>query len=96
MSELNLGTEDGHALFDRVWDALTDTKSEADDLQARAELLHSIQQRLDAMHHTTKTLELINDSADERISDLLHGNIAELPHELLAEIASKLGIDTVE
>ena len=34
------------ATYSRVWDAITDSAAEADDLQARAELLYALQKQI--------------------------------------------------
>lgn len=79
------------ATYSRVWDAITDSPAEADDLQARAELLYALQKQISlrgwAADETAEHLAL----TPARAGQLIAGDITEFSLPDLQQLTSAAG-----
>lgn len=79
------------ATYSRVWDAITDSPAEADDLQARSELLYALQ------HHISLRGWAAEDTAERlaltpaRAAQLIAGDITQFSLSDLQQLTSAAG-----
>lgn len=85
MSETNIET------FGSVWDAITETPSEAANLQLRAELMAQISAVIDARGWTQREAAEHCGVSQPRVNDLLRGRISRFSLDALVNIAAALG-----
>lgn len=76
------------ATYSRVWDAITDSAAEADDLQARAELLYALQKQISSRGWTVDEVADRLGLATARASQLIAGDIAGFPLPDLQQLTS--------
>lgn len=75
-----------------VWDLLSDTPGEAENLRLRAQLLSRINDRLDEFGWSQKTTAGNLDLTQPRVSDLFTGKISKFSLDALVNIGIKIGI----
>ena len=74
-----------------VWDAIADTREQAANLRARAELMQKIAKRLKRKHWTQAEAARHCGVTQPRINDLLRGKISRFSLDALVNIATALG-----
>lgn len=79
------------ATYSRVWDAITDSAAEANDLQARAELLYALQRQISARGWTVDEAADRLGLAPDRAGQLVAGDIAEFTLPDLQQLTSAAG-----
>lgn len=75
-----------------VWDLLSDTPGEAENLRLRAQLMSRINDRLDEFGWSQKTTAENLDLTQPRVSDLFTGKISKFSLDALVNIGIKVGI----
>jgi len=81
--------------FGSVWDAISDTPQEAENMKARAVLMRAINARLDEFDWSQNTAGMNLGLTQPRVSDLRRGKLGKFSLDALMEIAKKVGL-TVE
>lgn len=75
-----------------VWDLLSDTPSEAENLRLRAQLMSRINDRLEEFGWSQNTTADNLDITQPRVSDLFTGKISKFSLDALVNIGIKVGI----
>ena len=75
-----------------VWDLLSDTPSEAENLRLRAQLMSRITDRLAEFGWSQKTTAENLDLTQPRVSDLRTGKISKFSLDALVNIGIKVGV----
>ncbi len=78
--------------FGSVWDAISDTPQEAENMKARAVLMRAINDRLDEFDWSQTTAGMNLGLTQPRVSDLRRGKISKFSLDALMEIAKKVGL----
>ncbi|MQY18878.1 helix-turn-helix domain-containing protein [Nocardia macrotermitis] len=81
--------------FSSVWDAISDTPQEAENMKARAVLMRAINDRLDEFDWSQSTAGANLGLTQPRVSDLRRGKLGKFSLDALMDIAKKVGL-TVE
>jgi predicted XRE-type DNA-binding protein len=79
------------AAFASVWDALADTKEQAANLRARAELMQQIAEVVKGSCWTQLEAATRCGITQPRINDLLRGRVSRFSIDALVNIATALG-----
>ncbi|WP_295881281.1 XRE family transcriptional regulator [uncultured Thiohalocapsa sp.] len=77
--------------FDSVWDAISQTPSEAANLRLRADLITQISAVIDERGWTQREAAEHCGVSQPRINDLLRGRISRFSLDALVNIAAALG-----
>jgi predicted XRE-type DNA-binding protein len=83
--------EETSQTFASVWDAISDTPEEAENLRVRSELMDKITALIEENAWTQTEAAQRCSVTQPRISDLLRGRISRFSLDALVNIASKLG-----
>lgn len=75
-----------------VWDLLSDTPSEAENLRIRTQLMSRINDRLDESGWSQTTAAENLDLTQPRVSDLFTGKISKFSLDALVNIGIKVGV----
>lgn len=75
-----------------VWDLLSDTPSEAENLRLRAQLMSRIHDRLNEFGWSQKTTATNLDLTQPRVSDLFTEKISKFSLDALVNIGIKVGV----
>nr|WP_096453991.1 XRE family transcriptional regulator [Corynebacterium suranareeae] len=75
-----------------VWDFLSDTPGEAENLRLRSQLLSRINERLDEFGWSQKVSGENLDLTQPRVSDLMNGKISKFSLDALVNIGIKVGV----
>ncbi|MBX9933542.1 MAG: XRE family transcriptional regulator [Methylobacterium sp.] len=78
--------------FDNVWDALTDTPTEAANMTARSDLLIALQRAIGSWGLTQEAAAKRLGITRPRISDLLAGKISKFSLDALVNVAAQAGL----
>lgn len=78
--------------FESVWDAISDTPEEAENMKARSALVIAINDRLDEFDWSQTTAAKNIGVTQPRISDLRRGKVGRFSLDALIEIARKVGL----
>lgn len=78
--------------FNSIFDALSDTPTQATNLKLRAELLQHIQQQLRILNRNQQQLAQLCGITQPRLNDLLQGKISKFSLDALVNIQSQLDI----
>ena len=82
-------------VFKSVWDAIADTPEEAENLKARAALMHHIRARIEKDGLTQTRAAALYGVTQPRMSDLLRGKIDLFSLDMLMVMLARSG-QTVE
>ena len=82
-------------VFKSVWDAIADTPEEAENLKARAALMHHIRARIEKDGLTQTRAAALYGVTQPRMSDLLRGKIDLFSLDMLVVMLARSG-QTVE
>ena len=82
-------------VFKSVWDAIADTPEEAENLKARAALMHHIRARIEKDGLTQTRAAALYGVTQPRMSDLLRGKIDLFSRDMLVVMLARSG-QTVE
>ena len=82
-------------VFKSVWDAIADTPEEAENLKARAALMHHIRARIEKDGLTQTKAAALYGVTQPRMSDLLRGKIDLFSLDMLVVMLARSG-QTVE
>jgi len=78
--------------YTSVWNAVSDSPAEADNMRLRAELINQLRQHITAQGwRQTDAAERLG-VTQPRISDLMRGRISQLSIDALIEMASAAGL----
>lgn len=75
-----------------VWDLLSDTPGEAENLRLRAQLMSQINDRFAEFGWSQKTTARNLDLTQPRVSDLFTGKISKFSLDALVNIGIKVGV----
>lgn len=75
-----------------VWDLLSDTPSEAENLRLRAQLMSRINDRLEEFGWSQRTIASNLELTQPRVSDLVTGKISKFSLDALVNIGIKVGV----
>ena len=75
-----------------VWDLLSETPGEAENLRLRAKLMSRINDRLEEFGWSQKTAAENLDLTQPRVSDLVTGKISKFSLDALVNIGIKVGV----
>ncbi|ANE05575.1 helix-turn-helix domain-containing protein [Corynebacterium crudilactis] len=75
-----------------VWDFLSDTPGEAENLRLRSQLLLHINEHLDEFGWSQKVAGEKLDLTQPRVSDLVNGKISKFSLDALVNIGVKVGV----
>ena len=78
-------------VFKSVWDAIADTPEEAENLKARAALMHHIRARIEKDGLTQTKAAALYGVTQPRISDLLRGKIDLFSLDMLVVMLARSG-----
>ena len=79
--------------YESVFDALTDSPSEALNLKLRARLMHEIRSRVSAKNWTQVETANYLGITQPRVSDLLNGKLSKFSLDALVNMLAHLGGD---
>lgn len=91
MSKIKAKTKVKRQRFASVWDALADTREEAANLNARAELMQDIAKIVKTNGWTQAEAATECGVTQPRINDLLRGRVSRFSLDALVNIAAALG-----
>lgn len=91
MSKIKTKTKVKPQRFASVWDALADTREEAANLNARAELMQDIAKIVKTNGWTQAEAATECGVTQPRINDLLRGRVSRFSLDALVNIAAALG-----
>jgi predicted XRE-type DNA-binding protein len=75
-----------------VWDDITDTAEEAENLKVRAALMRTIRARIEDFGWSQTTASKNLGMTQPRVSALMRGKISEFSLDALVAIAAKVGV----
>lgn len=78
--------------FESVWDALSDTPEEAENMKARSSLMIAINERIDEFGWSQTVAATNVGLTQPRVSDLRRGKIPKFSLDALIGIANKVGL----
>ena len=79
-------------VFDNVWDALCDTREEAEHMTLKSDLLIEIERAVKAWNLTQSAAAERLGITQPRLNDLLRGRINRFSLEALVDLASRAGL----
>ena len=78
--------------FGNVWDALADTREEAENLKMRSDMLMHLQKHLDATGYTQAQAAEQLGITQPRVSDIKRGNINRFSLDALVNLSARAGL----
>lgn len=75
-------------VFESVWDALADTKQEAANLRARADLMHAIRTKVESWGVSQEEAAQRLGLTRPRLNDLLRGKMQKFSIDALVNVAT--------
>lgn len=78
--------------YDSVWDALSDSPEESENLKLRSELMIQITQHVQRLNLAPKEVRLLLGLTQPRVSYLMHGRIDKFSLDMLVSIATRAGL----
>lgn len=75
-----------------IWDLISETPGEAENLRARAKFMSRINDRLEGYGWSQKDTAEHLDLTQPRVSDLLTGKISKFSLDALVNIGAKVGV----
>ncbi|HWV32393.1 MAG TPA: XRE family transcriptional regulator [Dyadobacter sp.] len=79
-------------VFNSVWDALSDTTAEAENMKVRSALMMSIRSYISAQNLTQAGAAKVCQITQPRMNDLLNGKISKFSLDALINIATAAGL----
>ena len=84
--------EENVQVFSNVWDALSDTTAEAENMKVRSALMMGIRSYRNARDLTQAEAAEFCRSTQHRVNDLLNGKISKFSLDALINIATAAGL----
>lgn len=78
--------------YDSVWDAISASPEEAENMKLRSELMTSIREHIKAQQLDTKAIQKLLGLTQPRVSYLMTGKIAKFSLDALVQMASRTGL----
>ncbi|MHB1493879.1 MAG: helix-turn-helix domain-containing protein [Acidithiobacillus sp.] len=78
--------------FASVWDAIEDTRGEAENMKLRSQLIMSIKSHIETTGMTQSQAALLLGATQPRISDLMRGKIDLFSLDTLVNMAAAAGL----
>lgn len=79
-------------VFTSVWDALSDTTAEAENMKMRSALMMSIRAYINSLNLTQAEAAKVCQVTQPRMNDLLNGKISKFSLDALINIAAATGL----
>lgn len=84
--------EEHRQVFANVWDALSDTTADAENMKVRSALMMSIRSHINSRDLTQAEAARLCQITQPRMNDLLHGKISKFSLDALINIATAAGL----